>query len=178
MDQQTFAQLLGNYGEFVGAIAVLMTLGYLAVQIRHNTNSNRSASRQTLLEGWSIANWDLANDPELLRIYANAIMHWPDLPVDEKARFDMGMGRWLANLQNGILLRDAGMLDDTTLDTTANFMLLCILSDGGSKWWEQTSLAWPETRAYLEARLSHGDNLPPPAQEMFPDWMAMVDQRR
>jgi hypothetical protein len=35
MDHQAFAQLLGNYGEFVGAIAVVVTLAYLAVQVRH-----------------------------------------------------------------------------------------------------------------------------------------------
>ena len=40
MDHQAFAELLGNYGEFVGAIAVVVTLGYLAVQIRENTKSN------------------------------------------------------------------------------------------------------------------------------------------
>ena len=34
MDHQTFAQLLGNYGEFVGAIAVVATLVYLARQVR------------------------------------------------------------------------------------------------------------------------------------------------
>jgi len=34
MDHQAFAQLLGNYGEFVGAIAVVVTLFYLAVQVR------------------------------------------------------------------------------------------------------------------------------------------------
>ena len=39
MDHQAFAQLLGNYGEFVGAIAVVITLGYLAVQIRQNTRA-------------------------------------------------------------------------------------------------------------------------------------------
>lgn len=38
MDHLTFAQLLGNYGEFVGSIAVLMTLAYLAAQVR---NSNK-----------------------------------------------------------------------------------------------------------------------------------------
>jgi hypothetical protein len=38
MDHLTFAQLLGNYGEFVGAIAVVATLGYLATQVRHSTN--------------------------------------------------------------------------------------------------------------------------------------------
>jgi len=34
MDHQTFSQLLGNYGEFVGAIAVVGTLIYFGVQIR------------------------------------------------------------------------------------------------------------------------------------------------
>ena len=38
MDHQTFAQLLGNYGEFIGSIAVLATLAYLAAQVR---NSNK-----------------------------------------------------------------------------------------------------------------------------------------
>jgi hypothetical protein len=37
MDHQAIAQLLGNYGEFFGAIAVVATLIYLAVQIRQNT---------------------------------------------------------------------------------------------------------------------------------------------
>ena len=36
MDHQAFAQLLGNYGEFIGSVAVLGTLIYLAIQIRHS----------------------------------------------------------------------------------------------------------------------------------------------
>ena len=36
MDHLTFAQLLGNYGEFIGAIAVVATLGYLALQVKHS----------------------------------------------------------------------------------------------------------------------------------------------
>jgi len=43
----TFAEamdVLGNLGEFVGAIAVLVTLGYLTVQIRQNTQALRFQS--------------------------------------------------------------------------------------------------------------------------------------
>jgi hypothetical protein len=40
MDHQTFAQILGNYGEFVGAIAVVGTLFYLAIQIRNSARQN------------------------------------------------------------------------------------------------------------------------------------------
>ena len=32
------SELLGNIGEFVGSIAILVTLGYLAIQVKHSRN--------------------------------------------------------------------------------------------------------------------------------------------
>ena len=46
MDHQAFAQLLGNYGEFVGAIAVVITLVYLAIQVRHSRAATEANTRQ------------------------------------------------------------------------------------------------------------------------------------
>ena len=46
MDHQAFAQLLGNYGEFVGAIAVVATLAYLAVQIRLSKEATNAVALQ------------------------------------------------------------------------------------------------------------------------------------
>ena len=45
MDHQAFAQLLGNYGEFVGAIAVVATLFYLALQVRHSREATEANTR-------------------------------------------------------------------------------------------------------------------------------------
>jgi hypothetical protein len=45
MDHQAFAQLLGNYGEFVGAIAVVATLFYLALQVRHSKEATEANTR-------------------------------------------------------------------------------------------------------------------------------------
>jgi hypothetical protein len=42
MNHQSLAELLGNYGEFLGAIAVVVTLVYLAGQLKQNTNALRS----------------------------------------------------------------------------------------------------------------------------------------
>ena len=70
MDHQAIAQLLGSYGEFVGAIAVVATLMYLAVQIRtaradadansFNSTSNNLISVETAFlkeaEIWTKAN--------------------------------------------------------------------------------------------------------------------------
>ena len=57
MDHQAFAQMLGNYGEFVGAIAVVATLFYLAVQVRH-TKEATDANTKALEVSQKIARTD------------------------------------------------------------------------------------------------------------------------
>lgn len=48
MEHQAFAELLGNYGEFVGAIGVVITLVYLAIQIRQNTQTMKSTALRSM----------------------------------------------------------------------------------------------------------------------------------
>jgi len=45
MDHQAFAGLLGNYGEFIGEIAVVVTLFYLAIQVRHGREATEAHTR-------------------------------------------------------------------------------------------------------------------------------------
>ena len=40
------AQLMGNFGEFFGAIAVVATLGYLVMQIREASRATMFSSEQ------------------------------------------------------------------------------------------------------------------------------------
>ena len=59
---------LGNIGEFVGAIAVVMSLLYLAIQIRQNTKTVRTSTYQSVLESSHRVNEYLA-DPQRERLY-------------------------------------------------------------------------------------------------------------
>ena len=79
MDHQEIAQLLGSYGEFIGAIAVVLTLGYLAVQVRQNTHQIQSnatsveaSTYQSLMAHIIDLNRGLAADPELSDIVVKA----------------------------------------------------------------------------------------------------------
>ena len=79
MDHQALAQLLGNYGEFVGAIAVVLTLGYLAVQVRQNTDqmqinaaSLEASTYQSLMAHVIDLNRVVAADPHLSEILVKA----------------------------------------------------------------------------------------------------------
>jgi len=75
MDLMDTAQLLGNFGEFVGAIAVVVTLMYVALQIRQSTRAmdgNRKAvvaqSGREIDLFMAHFHLELARDPELKRI--------------------------------------------------------------------------------------------------------------
>lgn len=47
------AQLLGNIGEFVAAIAVVVTLVYLAIEVRQHSQSTRAATYSEVTRGWT-----------------------------------------------------------------------------------------------------------------------------
>ncbi len=175
MNHQALAELLGNYGEFIGAIAVVVTLAYLTVQVRQSTLTSRASSRQTLIDGWANAQASLQSDPALLRIYAKGIMRWSTMSNTEKTQFDVGMAQYLSNVQNGILLRNAGMLDQATLDTIAGFMLSVIRCEGGAQWWRETGFAMPATRDYLDRKRALDGN-GPTAAELAPHWVAMAGE--
>jgi uncharacterized protein YoxC len=47
------AQLLGNIGELVAAIAVVVTLVYLAIEVRQHSQSTRAATYSEVTRGWT-----------------------------------------------------------------------------------------------------------------------------
>jgi len=171
-------ETLSQIGELVGGFGALLALIYLATQIRQNNVIARAQSRQTLLDTWSAGNWDLVRDTELLKAFAAGLSSWPDISDALKTKFDIGMSRFTTNIQNGLLLSDAGLLDEKVLDQISNYLVISVLSPGGRRWWDETSVVQPDVREYIERRLADGDTGMPPIDEAFPYWMAMVENKR
>ena len=86
MDHQALAQLLGNYGEFIGSIAVVVTLGYLAIQIRQSTVVARSAVRQGITEMTVYQVSDLVTNRDVAKRFMDAIV---GREVDELDSFQL-----------------------------------------------------------------------------------------
>ena len=168
---ETFAQV----GEFVGGIVAIAALAYLAVQIRQSNLLARAQSRQILLDTFSQTNWVVARDADLARVLAVGVSRWPDMSDADKTTFDLAMGRYLSNLHNGLLLLDAGMLDERTFEGTANYMLIAIATAGGKKWWRDTIFPAPRVREYIEQRLAHPATLPGRFDQLVPHWYALAD---
>jgi hypothetical protein len=115
MDHQTFAQLLGNYGEFFGAIAVVVTLIYLAGQLRQNTNALRSST----YEAWNQATSGWA---EYAATHATAIAaieeksNWDTLSSEEMIVYNGLVMKTFYTIEAAYLHHRAGAMDDDVFD--------------------------------------------------------------
>ena len=85
MNLMDTAQLLGNFGEFVGAIAVAVTLVFLVVQVRQNTKMLRSNIYASWVEAASKTHTMRAGNAELYgNLYADQSKDFRDLTPAEK----------------------------------------------------------------------------------------------
>ena len=87
MSALEFSQLLGNYGEFVGAIAIVITLIYLSFQLRQNTRSINSNNSNTVMQGLNTFNTALFADPELVRVFYSGVASPQSLSASERQQF-------------------------------------------------------------------------------------------
>ena len=76
---------IGAVGEIIGALAVFLTLVYLAIQIRQNTKSVQASAVDASISKVNDVRQSLYENAELSRIYNQGLVH-PD-ELDEESRF-------------------------------------------------------------------------------------------
>ena len=77
---------LANIGELVGGIAVLITLIYLAVQIRQNTNTLKVTSFRNAKQEFNRLNMAIAQSAELTEIFDKAMHSFDTLSPQDQIR--------------------------------------------------------------------------------------------
>ena len=129
MDHLTFAQLLGNYGEFVGAIAVVVTLGYLAVQIRHNMRTARASTYQQIYRDLESRLGSL--DLEL----RDKLLLGADLSENESRQWSHWLLITMRAYENWWQQHRYGILDDEIFEAYISHMRFTLGTTGGREVW-------------------------------------------
>ncbi len=80
---------LGNIGDFLGGIGVVVTLAYLAVQIRKNTRSIRSAALDSISTSVSEFMDKVAQDPVLTKLWFDGLSGTIELSETDNRRFNL-----------------------------------------------------------------------------------------
>ena len=81
-------EAIGAVGEILGAIGVIVTLGYLASQIRQNSKLLRASTTAASHQVQTNITTLLAQDPDANRIYWEGLEDPDALTEEERRRFD------------------------------------------------------------------------------------------
>jgi len=150
-------EALGAIGEIVGSVAVVVTLGYVAMQMRQNTSAIRTASRQEIVSGFRETN-RLWMDPDAARAYAQGVRDYPDMPFRERALFGNMISDSALFFQGAFALYESGQLEEETYQAYLDWFACTVATPGGTAWWEEVGRPFFFKRAVkaVDERLAQG----------------------
>ena len=128
---------LGNIGDFLGGITVIVTLLYLAYQVRQNTKSTHSASYQAIVSNMSTFSRELAYVSERSEIFSMGMMQPEDLTLSERTRFYLLMTSYFRNFENIYFQYSSNAIPDDVWDGWAYRIASSMKTPGCLLWWQQ-----------------------------------------
>jgi hypothetical protein len=156
---------LANLGQIIGAVAVVVSLIYVALQIRQNTNAVRSAAAQVVNEHFASWYHLLAADAELSQVVVNGLRDYTSLSETEKARFVATFMAYLSYSHNAFLKWREGALSPALWEGWELLLMNLFAAPGGRAFWkERAYLFGEEFRRHVEddlmKRTPHPDAKP------------------
>ena len=126
---------LGNLGDFIGGIAVVVTLAYLAYQMRRSTETVRANSVRELTESILSATAALV-ESENAEIYLRGARSYSSLTSEEKFRFGMLLGLFVARFETVLEYQERGMVNDAYVVFQSDAIRLIFGNPGVREWWK------------------------------------------
>jgi hypothetical protein len=126
---------LGNLGDFVGGLAVIATLLYLAVQIRQNTRILRTSAEQTADPIAVIAN--IAQSPENAAVYHRGLADPSELSGEERTHFYLMMASTFYVLHQGYRAYQLGTQTVETWQWQSRALKFHAAQPGVRTWWRE-----------------------------------------
>jgi hypothetical protein len=102
-------EMISAVGQMLGAIGVIISIIYLAVQIRNQNKESQRGAKNVLTTHWSDLNRSLVENPDLAALWIRALRSFDDLDGASKLRFGAHPGRFL-RMADSLYL---GVLDGT-----------------------------------------------------------------
>lgn len=105
-------EAIGALGEILGALVVVVTIFYLAVQVRHSRHSNQVVAASRIAEASDIWLRQLVQDADLLEVYLRGFEDYESLQGLEKARFAFLIIQFLRAVEGAWTQKELGVITD------------------------------------------------------------------
>jgi hypothetical protein len=151
MDHQAFAQLLGNYGEFVGALGVVLSLLFVGYSIVQNTKATRAQTHQAITQSFMSIAEVIAERPEA---FAAGVIsdsrEFEELDAGDKAFFIASIFGLFKYFELMFMQHRDGNTDDESWNAWSQHMLMQFHQPGVKAWWSLRETTFhPAFRKFL-----------------------------
>ena len=134
MDLVDTTEVLGNLGEFFGAIAVFATLAYLAVQIRENTMAQRATAYDSSIRNFMDVRQAIFESSEMSAIYARGSDDPGGLNEEERLRYRLMVNNILMSFWH--IRTGRADLQEDLWKTQVPTIIRVVCCPGGMYYWE------------------------------------------
>ena len=147
---------IGATGEVLGAIAVVATLIYLAIQIRENTRASKSEAFRDSVALWNDVFEMLASADS--KIVMKALVSYQSLEGHEKHQFETLMIAALTALETQLDILGHEFMDEDDFLSVEGFLRRYFAYEGTQQWWKsgRESCA-PIVKAWIDERFPAPD---------------------
>lgn len=164
-------QDLASIGELVGGIAVLITLLYLAYQLKQNTTVERASAQRDLLcqirEWWHLS----LEHPFLFEVIRRGLDDWESLTAEEKDQFNAWAWSFLNIVEQAELMRGEGFANESSYKGFLQAFVALAATPGGSVWWSYSrNVIEDHMSLVIDAELKSRSPDLPTWKELFPQF--------
>ena len=135
-------EALGAIGEIVGAVAVIVTLGYVAVQIRQNTLSAKVLGNQLVDSSAATFNSLISQDKSTARLFRLGSQDLANLDEDERVQFHFLMYQWFDFIHRCFQQHREGNMDESQWRGVAAGVPVILAEPGIAQWWSTRQLSY------------------------------------
>ena len=140
-----------NWAEVVSAVAIVISLIYVGVQVDDNTAATRSATAShanTLFIEWYS---HISDDPELMDVWFRGVREPETLNQQEFLRFVFLLHMIMLQYQNNYYLVQEGTLEKKVLDAITLTLTTIKGTPGFERYWSlRKGLFYPEYKQFIE----------------------------
>ena len=129
-------ETLANIGEFVGALGVIISVIYLAVQVRKQTEESRLAATRELADQYQSCLAACVEDPSLSEVWLKGIKDFRALSDPERLRLSLQFQRLFRNLEQQFLHRRRVSVDSSYFESIDRSFTEALTFPGMLEWWE------------------------------------------
>ena len=131
---------LGNIGEFVGGLGVVVTLAYLGLQIRQNTRTVRASYHQAASDSVITIQCQLASDAELGEIFRRGQVDRSTLSEKEIPRFNYIMAAFTRIIETQHSHYARGLIDAEQWARYLDTLRVYAGRPGFVEWWQSRNI--------------------------------------